>query len=226
MKKPAWVILFTLVLCIELFAVLTKNFSIEYYSKPAMVLTLLLFLYVNTRSSASRSWVLLALFFSLAGDILLLFDDGNSSFFLYGLSAFLVAHIFYIVFFHRVRVTEGVHPRPWLLVIVVLYYATLVYLLSPYLGTMKLPVRVYGIVISFMLLLALHMLFLRNKTAGRWMAIGAVLFVISDSLLAINKFYMNFAYADVAVILSYALAQFSLTWGATAYLNQRTLRPL
>ena len=75
--------------------------------------------------------------------------------------------------------------------------------LSPYLGDMKLPVRIYGIVISFMFMLAMHMLFIKNKTAGKWMMIGALLFVISDSVLAINKFYQSFEaagyhyYADI-----------------------------
>jgi uncharacterized membrane protein YhhN len=226
MKKRIWVFLFFLVLVVQLFALVSKNRDVQYVSKPLIVVSLILFYFFNSRPSTLKKWILFALVFSLAGDVLLLFDDGDSPFFLYGLSAFLLAHIFYILFFHRLRLTEEIHPRPWYLVGVVFYYGALIYLLSPQLGKMKLPVRIYGIVISFMLLLALHMLFLRNKAAGRWMAIGAVLFVISDSLLAINKFYIPFAYADVVVILSYALAQFCITWGATNYLDKRSLRVL
>ena len=109
--------------------------------------------------------------------------------------------------------------NPWLLVIVVIYYAALISFLSPYLGDMKLPVRIYGIVISFMFMLALHMLFIKNKQAGKWMMIGALLFVLSDSLLALNKFYQSFEFASVMIILTYALAQLFIVIGVVDYFN-------
>jgi uncharacterized membrane protein YhhN len=82
---------------------------------------------------------------------------------------------------------------------------------------MKLPVRIYGVVISFMFLLALHMLFLRNKTTGKLMMTGALLFVISDSVLAINKFYQPLEWAGIVVILTYGFAQFFIVEGAIRY---------
>ncbi|MEI9908514.1 MAG: lysoplasmalogenase family protein [Bacteroidota bacterium] len=69
-------------------------------------------------------------------------------------------------FLHLIRVKENVRGNAWLLLIVVVYYVALIMLLSPYLDDMKLPVRVYGIVISFMFLLAMHMFFIKNKIAG------------------------------------------------------------
>jgi uncharacterized membrane protein YhhN len=84
---------------------------------------------------------------------------------------------------------------------------------------MRLPVRVYGLVISFMLMLALHLLFLANRKAGLYIAGGAILFVISDSLLAINKFYQSFEAAGFLVMFTYGLAQLFLATGAAAYLN-------
>ena len=88
-----------------------------------------------------------------------------------------------------------------MLIVVALYYATLITLLYPYLGEMKIAVPVYGIVISFMLLLALHMLFISNKSAGQMMMAGAILFVISDSILAINKFYSPLQNAGILIML-------------------------
>ena len=103
---------------------------------------------------------------------------------------------------------------------VALYYAALVTFLYPYLGEMKIAVPVYGIVISFMLLLALHMLFISNKPAGQMMAAGAVLFVVSDSLLAMNKFYSPFENAGLLIMLIYGLAQVIIVAGAIRYLRQ------
>ena len=92
-------------------------------------------------------------------------------------------------------------------------------MLSPWLGDMKLPVRIYGIVISFMLLLAMHMLFIKNKNAGLWMMSGAILFVISDSVLAINKFYQSFEMGGILVMLTYGVAQLFIIEGAIRYIS-------
>jgi len=163
----------------------------------------------------------LVLLFSLLGDILLLFVAKNDIFFLLGLASFLIAHIFYIIFFHHVRVREKIKGKPWLSVSVLIYYAFLIAFLSPHLGDMRIPVLVYGVVISFMLMLALHMLFLKNKTAGQWMMAGALLFVISDSVLAVNKFYQPFEGAAVIIMLTYGLAQLFIVKGAIRYINSR-----
>ena len=114
---------------------------------------------------------------------------------------------------------EMVKSRWYLLVIIAVYYAVIVAILSPYLGEMKLPVRIYAAVISFMFLLAMHMLFIKNKTTGLWMMAGAMLFVISDSLLAINKFYLPFETAGFLIMSTYGLAQLFLTEGAIRYIS-------
>jgi uncharacterized membrane protein YhhN len=115
---------------------------------------------------------------------------------------------------------EGIKSKLWLLVPVVVYYVVLISWLSPYLGDKKLPVRIYGIVISFMLLLALHMQYSRNKAAGKWMMTGAILFILSDSVLAVNKFYQSFEGAGVIIILTYGLAQLFIAEGAARYIQQ------
>jgi uncharacterized membrane protein YhhN len=221
MKKQAWVIFFIVILIIHLIGLILKIQLVEYVSKPMIVALLGLYFLSQTNKNASglKKWILTALFFSLAGDVLLMFQQNDKLFFLLGLSVFLVAHIFYIIFFHLIRVKEKLRGNAWLLWIVVVYYAALITLLSPYLGDMKLPVRVYGIVISFMLLLAMHMLFIKNKIAGRWMMTGALLFVISDSILAINKFYQSFEMAGVLIMLTYGLAQLFIVEGAIKYIT-------
>jgi len=221
MKKQTWLILFAVILTIHLAGIALKNQLLEYISKPMLVASLALYFLAQTNEIASgiKKWILLALIFSWAGDVLLLFQPKGSIFFLLGLSAFLLAHIFYILFFHQVRVKEKIKNNVWPAVIVVIYYAGLIILLSPYLGDMKLPVRIYGIVISFMFMLAMHMLFLKNKAAGTYMMAGALLFVISDSLLAINKFYQSFEPAGIVIMLTYGLAQLFIVEGSIRYMT-------
>lgn len=223
MKQKNWIILFTFVLLAELIGIQLENNILQFIFKPLIIPVVIGYLDSKTNdiTKSINKWVLLALAFSWIGDVLLMFQDKKDIFFLLGLSSFLLAHIFYIIYFHKIRIREKVKSNPWFLVIVVIYYAALISLLSPYLHDMKLPVRIYGIVISFMFMLAMHMLFIRQKIAGKYMMTGAFLFVLSDSLLAVNKFYQPFYFADILIILTYALAQFFIVKGAVGYFNSR-----
>ncbi len=222
MKNTHWVILFFAALIGDLVGIQLKNETLVFICKPLIIVTLAAYFISATTGSPTKlkKWILLALVFSWIGDVFLLFDDKRETFFLLGLSSFLLAHVFYIFFFHQVRQMEKIKSRGWILVPVVLYYLALTTLLSPYLGDKKIPVYVYGIVISSMLLLAVHMLYSKNRIAGRWIFTGALLFIISDSLLAINKFYHPLAYAGQLVMLTYGIAQLCIVYGAIHYIGQ------
>lgn len=221
MAKIFWILLFLVILAADLTAVFLGYESMRYITKPLVVITLIVYFIsrVFAVPTGLNKWILLALAFSLLGDIFLLFESSRDIFFLLGLSSFLIAHIFYIAFFQAIRFRENVPGNVLLLLVVVIYYTTLVTILSPYLENMKLPVRIYGVVISFMLLLALHTGFIKNKKAGRIMIAGAILFIISDTLLAINKFYLPFQYAGILVMLTYGLAQLFITEGSIHYIR-------
>jgi uncharacterized membrane protein YhhN len=222
MNKRVWVLLFLAALMANIVAVCFGSEGLRFFTKPLVLLILILYFFTETRrpETALKGWILLALLFSWLGDVFLLFELHDAIYFMFGLSSFLVAHIFYIVFFHSIRVREKIHSRLLLLVPVVIYYAVLISFLSPFLNEYKLPVRIYGVVISFMLLLAMHMTDLENKKAGRLMLAGALLFVLSDSILAIDKFYHSFEWAAALIMLTYGLAQWSLVEGALAYIRK------
>lgn len=219
MNKKPWIIVFAIALIVHLAGILVAHPVIQLVSKPFIVMALMGYFIAAAKRTALNKWIWLALFFSWAGDVLLLFQEKGPLFFLLGLSAFLLAHAFYILFFHGIRIKEAIAARWYLLVIVAVYYTILITLLSDHLSDMKLPVRMYGVVISFMFLLALHMLFLQNKRAGRLMMFGALLFVVSDSVLAFNKFYEPFRAAGLIVMLTYGLAQLFLVQGAVKYIT-------
>ena len=223
MKKSYWIITYSVVLAVHLAGIYLNNETLQVFSKPLLVILLIIYFLLQTRiwNDALKKWILAALFFSWVGDVLLMFQGEDQLFFLLGLSSFLIAHIFYIVFFHNIRLRENIKSSWLLLFIVVVYYAVLITMLSPYLGAMKLPVRVYGIFISFMFLLAMHMLFIKNKPAGLLMMIGALFFVVSDSILAINKFYQSFESAGITIMLTYGLAQLFITEGAIRYIRRK-----
>ena len=221
MKKTIWIILFALVLLIDLVAVYSNNESLRFTTKPLLtpLLVIYLLLQTKTKNSNLKVWIFLALFFSWAGDIFLLFEEERPNFFLFGLSAFLIAQVFYIVFFHNIRMREYIRGNALFLLLVIVYYSILISVLSPYLGNMKLPVRIYGVVLSFMVMLAMHTMLGKNKRAAVWMMTGAILFVASDSLLAFNKFFSAFNYSGLIIMLTYGLAQLFITEGAVRYID-------
>ena len=221
MKKTIWIILFLFVLLANLIAIYLNNETLRFVAKPFLIPLVIIYLLVQIRLANSnlKAWVILALFFSWAGDILLMFEERKPIFFLLGLSAFLIAQVFYIIFFHNIRMREYIRGNALFLLLVIVYYSILISVLSPYLGDMKLPVRIYGVVLSFMLMLAMHTMLGKNKKAGLWMMLGAILFVISDSLLALNKFLTAFNYAGIIIMVSYGFAQLFITEGAVKYIN-------
>src|SRR5258705_8824012 len=191
MNRKFWIILYFLVLAADLFAVYNVNETLGYITKPLLMPLLIVFFIFQTTGFASslKKWIVLALLISWAGDVLLMFESTNGNFFIFGLVAFLIAHVFYILFYENVVRKEGIGKNYWWFLPVIIYYIALIYILSPHLGDMKLPVRIYGIVISYMLVQALQTGRIKDFGAATLMIVGAVLFITSDSILAINKFY-------------------------------------
>lgn len=194
----------------------------EYLTKPLLMATLGFWYHAECRGRhASGSLLLLAgLAFSLAGDMLLLLaGESNPGYFLYGLASFLVAHVCYIISFNQ-------HPgwrqgyllrRPWWVVLFVLYLAAFLLLLGEALeGPMRLAVPAYAAVITIMAMSALHLGGRMEKTAVRSLFTGAMLFVISDSLIALYKFkYPEAAGAAflLGIMATYIVGQYLIARG-------------
>jgi uncharacterized membrane protein YhhN len=158
--------------------------------------------------------MLLALAFSWAGDVLLQIDTGGTDLFLPGLTAFLLAHIMYIVIFFGTPGNNGFLEKHFYLTFALLLYGVaLTGLLWDYLGKLRIPVIFYGIVILTMIAGALNRYY-KSERRSYWLVLtGAILFVLSDSLLAVNKFAFPFSFAGLAVMSTYALAQFLIVTG-------------
>jgi uncharacterized membrane protein YhhN len=169
---------------------------------------------------------LFALLFSWFGDILLLFVESFASFFLYGLIAFLISHIFYILAFSKVvhkPLDVALFKRyPWMLLIPYGYAVYVYSELKSHLGEMALPVLIYMVVISTMLAVAMSRYAKVVMTSFIWILMGAVLFVASDSILAINKFHHHIAYADYLIMITYMLAQFFIVKGAYFQIQEQS----
>lgn len=155
----------------------------------------------------------LALSFSCLGDIFL--DLGSSRFFIHGLSSFLVAHLIYIVLFYRSwkRPLRPSFSQLILLILILIYSLLMANWLSPSLGAFANPVMIYVCVITAMVLSSILAGFSKP-----WIWIGAVLFLISDSIIAAGKFKGGVPFRDILVWSTYYIGQYGIAIG---YLHEK-----
>src|SRR5688572_6616582 len=182
MNKKLWITIYLAALIVDLIAVYSNNDTLRFVTKPMLMPLLVGYFITNISAIASplKKWIIFALVFSWLGDVLLMFEKENSSFFIFGLVAFLIAHVFYIILFDQVRVKEKIKQSLLPLLPIAIYYILLMSLLQPSLGKMQKPVSVYGLVISIMLSFAIDLWRLKDRIASGFIILGALLFITSD----------------------------------------------
>lgn len=212
-KKIAFA--FWILAMFDLVGIVAKIEMLHFVVKPMLIPALLCLLFYNGSTTPGKNLLLAGLFFSWMGDVFLLLENKNALFFIFGLASFLTTHIFYIIYFLRIRSANAslLTKQPLFIALVLAYGITLVWQLYPYLGDLKIPVMLYAAIICTMLLCSLHIFYKVNKKAARYYLLGAAAFVISDSLLAVNKFYQPFVYAGIFIMLTYCAAQYFIVRG-------------
>lgn len=156
----------------------------------------------------------LALALSCLGDIFLALR--GKGWFVYGLGSFLFAHLVYIALYIRnwqrpLRPSAG---RLLISVLVLLFSLFFSSWLSPSLGGLALPVSIYICAITSMVVSSLWADF-----RSQIVAVGALLFMISDSILAANKFRMEIPLSGFLVWTTYYVGQYAIAFG---YLRERS----
>lgn len=152
--------------------------------------------------------MLAGLLFSWAGDIAIDFS------FVPGLACFLFAQVMYLTAFF---LTPGenivIRGKPWLIIPVLLAGIALICTLYDDLGDMKLPVIIYAVVILTMLTSAINRLGKVNRISYYLVLSGAILFVLSDSAIAVNKFTWDFDYSGPVIMSTYLAGQYLIVTG-------------
>lgn len=183
---------------------LGEGFRRQLYISKVLTMLLIIALAFNYRGydqDGSHAWILLGLFLSLAGDILLMLPSDR---FVHGLIAFLVAHLCYIVGFAQgplvLKLLDGL--------LLLALAATVFGLLWHGLAEMRLPVLVYMLTILAMVWVAAGA-WHASLTAGTAAAlVGGLLFLFSDGVLALDRFFRPIPQAPAWVMSSYFAAQF------------------
>jgi uncharacterized membrane protein YhhN len=170
-----------------------------------LILSILPLTYLGTPNAPAGTLLLLALalLLSALGDFFLALKD-QSRFFIPGLASFLAAHVAYLIAF----APYATGPSAGALAVIGVTLAAAALLLIRIwanLGRMRGPVLGYFGVIMTMVAAALSI-----RDAAWILGAGAVVFALSDSLIAVRKFWKPFPFINEAVWITYIAAQFMI----------------
>ncbi len=204
MNKKIPLLLFIIVCILDLIGIYLEQSILISIAKPLLMITL--FWYYAVNAKRVNKLLITGLFFSFLGDVLLL--GTGDLYFILGLLFFLIAHVFYIIMVVKLLKSTKlsqvlIASIPYLFI----FYFLLSILYSG-LGDMKIPVIVYAITITVLGISSLS-LFLQNKTKTHLVLVfGVLIFIISDSVLALNMFYKEQAIYPLLIISTYVIAQY------------------
>lgn len=196
-------VLFFAVSIIEITGVYLDSSMLQTIFKPMIILSLMALYYFSV--SKKNNLYLLALAFSFLGDVFLL-DKNNM--FIYGIVAFLVTQVLYIYIIVKQMEKPSFFHKYLYAFLFANYVVYLIVLLKPNLGEMLYPVVIYGITIAiFGWVATLNYVTKRTKLTLVLM-LGAILFITSDSMIALHKFHESKIFYPITIMSTYVLAQY------------------
>jgi len=193
---------------------------IDYSFKPFILLWIGGYFLMHAKN-IDKKVVRLAVFafiFSWFGDILLMFGEIDFVYFMIGLVSFLIAQIFYVFLFLRTINISGKKPflkkKPYFLIGYIAFGLIIYIVLYNHLDeVLKVAVFVYMVALLGMSSMALNRFGNGHPISFSYIFIGSILFVLSDSMIAINKFLAPIPYEGIFIMTTYISAQYLIMKG-------------
>lgn len=199
--------------------------ALEYVCKPVLMISLGIWFFLRSRRYGDRFTLLVqaGLFFSLLGDVVLMLDHIDGFFFLIGLAAFALVHLCYTVAFAQnifeAEGTDGLVVGSSIGMLVLAVGLLVANDLSRRLDMdLLVPVLVYAGCITLMGISAAFRYQRTFAPSFRLVMLGALLFMLSDALLANDRFVSPGTVHPAFVILPYAVAQLLIAVGCLAHI--------
>jgi uncharacterized membrane protein YhhN len=204
---------YIVVTVVHLIAIAVGGDDLVAATKPLLMPALLIGLVLGlpVRRLMLIVWGGLALVFSWLGDVLL--QSPGDIGFLIGMGAFGLAHLAYIALYLGPLRTRR---APWWgIAAAALWWIALVTLLAPNLGGLLIPVAIYGLALGTAAATALG--------TTRLIAIGAGVFLVSETLLGLDRFLPGFSFdgVDLLIMLTYCLGQGLIIAGVVTVARRR-----
>ena len=204
MYRKLPLIAFIIFSLIDFFGIYLEKQWMIYLAKPMLMTTLFGYYYLNKKSD--NLFFVLGLLFSLFGDLFLL--GSGELYFILGLIFFLIAHVFYIIMVFKILLEIKLKDFMIVGIPYLLLFLILINVLYDGLGSMKIPVIIYAMTISFLGVVSL-LLFLQSRTKTSLLLLfGVLVFITSDTILALNLFYEKQSFYPILIMTTYVMAQF------------------
>ena len=204
MYRKLPLIAFIIFSLIDFFGIYLEKQWMVYLAKPMLMTTLFGYYYLNKKSD--NLFFVLGLLFSLFGDLFLL--GSGELYFILGLIFFLIAHVFYIIMVFKILLEIRLKDFMIAGIPYLLLFLILINVLYDGLGSMKIPVIIYAMTISFLGVFSL-LLFLQSRTKTSLLLLfGVLIFITSDTILALNLFYEKQSFYPILIMTTYVMAQF------------------
>ncbi len=200
-----------------------KPFEYSFMLRPLSSI-LLVYIAHKYTSKGFGKIIFLGILFGLAGDYFL--APSSENFFIFGLVAFLIGHIFYIIAFLK----EGIKTEKWKWIVLFILFAYSIFMIIIMVKRilfLNKPIMIAPIILYLIIICTMAATAVLRKQKNNYIIFGAFIFVASDSLLALNYILSDIASIKVLFlgVFTYILGQYLIVFGAVKennYLNKNT----
>lgn len=210
--KPSLLQIFIAVVILELIGEVSETLWLIYTTKPLIMLLLMGWI-AWTKDLKANALLFFGALFALFGDVFLMIRGANL--FVPGLLSFLLMQICYIIYFSKAKLTID-----WRLILpFIVFGLSFLSILygpitnNPQTSSLMIPVVFYAIALCSMGATAALRKGKVPETSYVWVLAGAILFILSDSTIAFNRFVTHFSGASVVIMTTYAAAQWLIVRG-------------
>lgn len=199
--------LFVVFFLIREYVAFKRYLTLKYFFTPSLTLILVTMMILSILMFGAdryRLMILFSLLTALIADTLMMIEE--ITLIKNGMIFFMMAHIFYVGAF-----SPGASFQLWnMIIILVLSILSFLFIrmMNRNAGKMIVPVVLYTLILNVMGYFAITSLNKGLTASGIMLAVGAVLFMISDFILSVNAFVVKIKYSTVYTWLLYAPAQF------------------
>ena len=228
MKQSSFTVYyFSIGILFIIFEKFLHSFYPEIIVKALIIASLMVYYHsvIHSKYNSFHRMVMAGFLFSWFGDIFLQLSNGKNefsilpeNFFLMGLASFCITMIFYSIAFSLPPGKNMIFTtRMYQMILVIAYGGLLMWLLYNKLstpeGNYRLPVIIYTVLILTMLISAMNRYGKVNGVSYMLVVIGALLFVASSSMIAVNQFLERFDFARILIMATYITAQYLIASG-------------
>ncbi|MHA4895695.1 lysoplasmalogenase [Pedobacter sp. PWIIR3] len=181
-----------------------------------MVLLIAFFVVETKLKGRFHKRLAIGLFLSIIGDVFMILSSKDSHYSSYGFVGLLLCHLWYTsAFYLDFRSAPELDKKTARIALFVcaLFSTSFFFFLRPHLGNMRIPVLLFTLIVSFMVLMAIFRNLRVNKISFKLILAAALLFILSDATLAVNHFFVKIDHATIYVAISYLIAQYLIVLG-------------